>query len=91
MGGDLGDLVTTVDDIGVYKRCTVIRRAAFCNRLSGERGAGGMGWWGVRRWRRCLEVGMCKMMGLMMNVCSYVTAAAIWSAKPATCVLASFY
>ena len=43
-GGDFGRFGTTVDDIGVYKRCTVIRRAALCNRLSGERGAGGLGW-----------------------------------------------
>lgn len=36
-----GRFRTTVDDIGVYKRCSVIRRVALCNRLSGERGAGG--------------------------------------------------
>lgn len=93
-----GRFRTTVDDIGVYKRCTVIRRVvALCNRLSGERGAGGLGW----RWWECvagcceveavLEVGMCKMMALMMNLCSYVMAAAICVCETlsltATCVL----
>lgn len=70
-GGDFGRFGTTVDDIGVYKRCTVIRRAALCNRLSGERGSrwvglvfGGSAWWGVTRWRRLLEVGMCKNDGI---------------------------
>lgn len=56
-----GRFRTTVDDIGVYKRCSVIRRVALCNRLSGKRGAGGLGragvggsaWWGVMRLRRC--------------------------------------
>lgn len=42
-----GRFRTTADDIGVYRRCAVIRRVALCNRLSGERGAGGLGccWW----------------------------------------------
>lgn len=60
-----GRFRTTVDDIGVYKRCSVIRRVALCNRLSGKRGAGGLGWcWWERVVRRyeveaVLEVGMC--------------------------------
>ena len=39
-----GRFRTAVDDIGVYKQCAVISRVALCNRLSGKRGAGGMGW-----------------------------------------------
>ena len=86
-----GRFRTTVDDIGVYKRCTVIRRVALCNRLSGERGAGGLGWcrWecvvGCYEVEAMLEVGMCKMMALMINLCSSATAAAKLCCLTATC------
>lgn len=86
-----GRFRTTVDDIGVYKRCTVIRRVALCNRLSGERGAGGLGWclWecvmGRYEVEATSEVGMCKMMALMINLCSSATAAAKLCCLTATC------
>lgn len=43
-GGDLGDLELQSTTSVFTKRRTVIRTAASCNRLSGERGAGGPGW-----------------------------------------------
>lgn len=64
-----------------------------CNRLSGKRGAGGLGWlWcmaGCYEVEAVLEVEMCEMMTLMINLCSYVMATAICVSK--TLALAATY
>lgn len=62
------------------KRCAVIRRAPLCNRLNGERGAGGLAdvservcWGGAAE----AELGMCKTRALIMNLCGWVMASPV--------------